>query len=226
MLADGGRDPAVLDFAASLRREYGNDPASVPASLLETAIVVGALRGDRAEFEDDRRRFETTNVPIERQYFLGAVGTFRDPALRAEALDYALRGPLRPHEVLTIPGAMALNALGVEYTVTRHYDDAAANWMMQHFPELSQRMPPDFQPRILALGAGCTEERASALRSFAADTSKHVRGGAAAIERLVDSIDQCAELRRRESARVERWLLEHAATANGGGRTVDAPAAK
>src|SRR4029077_6152249 len=107
VLARSGQDTKVLDYAESLRKAYMGDRASVPPSLVETASDSGAIRGDRALFDEYRKRFESTTVPIERGLFLAGLGSFKDPDLRALALSYALSGPLRPQEPLTIPNAMA-----------------------------------------------------------------------------------------------------------------------
>ena len=211
LLADAGRDSRVVAYAESLGRAYRRDPASVPASLVELGLVAGAMRGDRALFDEYRRRFETTQVPIERPLYLAGLGTFRDPELRKAALDYALSGPLRPHETLMIPTAMAVNTLGPEYRGGLIYPDDVAKWMTDHFAELSSKMPPNFASRIMALGGGCSQSRLSAMRAFFGAPSHRIQGGEATLRRLADAIQECSNLHTRESGRVERWLLSQVA---------------
>src|SRR6185503_397212 len=50
LLAEGGRDARVIAYAETLSRSYRKAAGSIPASLVETGIVVGAMRGDRAQF--------------------------------------------------------------------------------------------------------------------------------------------------------------------------------
>jgi len=209
MLANVG-DTAVLDYAEQLGQSYRKDPASVPPSLAETGIVVGAYRGDRALFDEYRRRFETTVVPIERTLYLVGLGSFRDPALRKAALEYALSGPLRPQETLTIPSATATDLLGAESRFGGQFDDEIARWMVEHYQELVAKMPPNFATRVLTLQGGCGNDRVEAVRAFVADPSHKMLGGAARSQRLMDEIRECANLHNRESERVERWLLSRA----------------
>ena len=207
LLGDAGGDTRVLAYAESLSRAYRRDPASVPASLVETGIVLGALRGDRAQYEDYRRRFETTRVPIERQLYLGGLGSFRDPTLRTAALDYALSGPLRPQETLMIPAAMASNSLGSDARSGLIYPDPIVRWMFDHFTQLEAKLPPNFATRIMGLGVGCSQDRLRALRTYFKEPSHRVLGGEATLARLSDAIEEGAALHERESARAERWLF-------------------
>jgi hypothetical protein len=209
LLADGGHDARVVAYAESLGRDFRRDPGSIPPSLVETGIVVGAMRGDRAQFDDYRRRFETTRVPAERPIYLAGLGNFRDPALRAAALDYALSGPLRPQETLMIPSAMAVSGTAIGRGGSAIYPDDVTRWMMDHFADLSAKMPPNFSTRLMALGGGCSEDRLDKLTSYFKDPSHRIQGGEATLSRMTDAIRECSGLHERESARAERWLLAH-----------------
>jgi alanyl aminopeptidase len=211
VLARVGHDSRVMAYAESLGRAYRRNPSSIPASLAETGIVLGAVNGDRALFDEYRRRFETTNVPIERPLYLAGLGSFRDPALREAALDYALHGPLRPQEPLMIPSAMALNSLGADAGrgSALIYSDEVTEWMLAHFDELRAKLPPNFGTRIMNLGGGYSADRVRRLRAFFADPAHKVQGGDPTLQRMSDAIEECASVHTRESQRVERWLSLH-----------------
>jgi len=213
LLATQG-DAAVIGYAERLGAAYRRDPTSVPPSLLDFGIVVGAYRGNRMQFEDYRRRFESTTIPNERAAYLAGLAGFRDPALRREALSYALTGPLRPQEGLVIPANMSLNPLGVESgrSGSRQYPDDVTDWMMDHFSALAGRMPPNFAARALSLGSGCSNERLERMRTWLADPAHRALAGESSVRRQSDATLECSTLHERESARVERWLAGHAAT--------------
>jgi alanyl aminopeptidase len=65
-MARYGRDEATLVRAETMAKAYLEDPSAVDPSLAEVALSLAAIRGDRALFDGYRRRFETTQVPIER----------------------------------------------------------------------------------------------------------------------------------------------------------------
>ena len=201
------QDSRVIAYAETLSRSYRRDAASVPASMVETGIVVGAVRGDRAQFEDYRTRFESTKVPIERTLYLNGLAAFRDPALRRAALDYALNGPLRPQETLVIPGGTSLNSLGGEGRSSDLYPDEIVQWSFDHFDELREKLPPNFAARIVGLGSGCSKERLASLQKFFSDPKHQVLGGEATLKRMEDALRECAGVHERESERVERWLM-------------------
>jgi alanyl aminopeptidase len=209
LLARSGHDSRAVAYAESLGRAYRRDPASIPASLSDFGIEVGATRGDRAQFDDYRKRFEATNVPIERSLYLSGLGHFEDPALRKAALDYALTGPLRPQETLMIPNAMAVNGLGGDggRGSGLAYPDDVTHWMFDHFADLRAKMPPNFSSRIMGLGGGCSSDRITALKAYFREPAHKVMGGDNTLRRLGDAIEECASLHDRESSRVERWMM-------------------
>jgi len=206
-LANAGRDARVLIYAESLSRAYRANPSSIPPSLIEPAIVLGAVRGDHTLFSEYRHRFETTKVPIERSYYLAGLGTFKDPALRDSALDYALHGPLRPQETLMIPFAMATNSLGTEFRGAGDYPDQVYNWMLKHYPELSAKVPPNFVSRVIPLAGGCDRARVQQLRDFFAQPGRNAMGIDQTLNRLETSVNECASLYDREALLIEHWFL-------------------
>jgi hypothetical protein len=90
-MGDEGRDPGTLAFARDRCRAYLADPASVDPSLVQVVIRLSAHGGDRALYEEYKQRAEHAATPGLRQQFLGALGSFRDPELRAATLRYAGR---------------------------------------------------------------------------------------------------------------------------------------
>jgi alanyl aminopeptidase len=205
-LGDAGRDRRVVAYAESLGRAYLQDPRAIDPSLAEVSITLPALRGGRALFEEYRKRFENTKVPIERTLYLAGLGSFRDPQLRAAALDYALKGPLRPQEVLQVPQAMAVNAMGAEWRGASVYPDAVFDWTLKRHAEIATRLPPNFLVRVMSLSQGCGDDRLAAARAFYSEPTHHILGGERAMERMTDATKDCISLRDREARRVAEYL--------------------
>jgi alanyl aminopeptidase len=210
LLGQAGKNMQVLAYAETLSASYRRDPSSIPPSLVEPAITLAAIRGDRVLFDEYKRRFETSRVPNERLLFLSALGWFKDPALRQAALDYALTGPLRPQEVLVIPYSMAIDRTGAGNRGGFQYPDDVVKWMTDHWDAVSSKMPPQFASRILRLAGGCSQERAQELAAFCADPRRQQIGVATSMHRLVEAIEECGGLHDREAERVARWMLQQA----------------
>ena len=210
LLAQAGRNTTILAYAETLSSSYRRDPTSIAPSMVEPAIALGAVRGDRALFDEYRRRFETTRVPLERHLFLSALGWFKDPALRREALAYSLSGPLRPQEALLIPYSMSLDRLGAGFRAGSQYPDDVVQWMTQHWGDITAKFPPQFAARVLRVAGGCSKERAQALRAFCDDPGRREVGVNASMRRLVEAIEECASLHDREAERAARWMIQWA----------------
>ena len=213
LLGDAGGSPWVMSYAESLSRAYRSSPTSVPPSLVDPAIVLGARRGDTATFDDYRRRFETATVPGDRALYLVGLGSFRAPAQRASALEYALHGPLRPQETQVIPAAMS--ETGLTAPANRGgggvFSDEMAKWTLDHWDELVAKIPPNFAARYLRTAGGCSKEREAQVRQFFADPKRDRPGIRATLRRMADAMEECSSLHDREAERVERWLETRAA---------------
>ncbi|HEX7078065.1 MAG TPA: M1 family metallopeptidase [Candidatus Eisenbacteria bacterium] len=200
-LADDGRDAAVLAVADSLARSFLNDRGSVDPSLVGTALLTTAIHGDSTLFGEFRRRFETTEVPTDRPDYLSALGNFHDPALRKDALDYALHGPLRPHELFTIPSVMA---------GTPEFRDETWAWWMENYDSVTSRMPPEYAVYVPYMAGGCDAARLEQAKTFFADPKHAPPGTLKELAKLSESVGDCVGLRGREGAAVARLLRESA----------------
>jgi alanyl aminopeptidase len=202
-LGSQGADPEVRQLAARLMREYLQDPTAVAPEIAGTVLGVAAIEGDAALFETYRQRFETTADPVERTRILGALGRFERPELARRVLDYVLAGPLRPHELRTIP------------FVVSFADDASRDrafaWVRSHWSELVARMPPDRVPSMVRLAAGCSAERLAVGRDFFGAPERRQPVLDVQLSRVADQVGECVALRRREGMAVAASLEAAAA---------------
>lgn len=205
-LGDEGQDKQVDAYADSLAALYLNDPAAVDPQLAGTVLVLAAAHGDRAFFDECRTRFENATNPTERGRFLFLVGSFRDPALQQEALDYGLTAPLRPMEIFTIPSAM------MSY---RKNEDMIFNWVLDHYDEIMSHLPPEFGAYMPFVASGCSRERLARAKEFFAMAEHNVPGTNEQLAKVADQVTDCAGLREREGEAVNRYIKEFAAS-NGG----------
>jgi hypothetical protein len=72
------------------RRAHGDRPP-----MIDVVLHLAALQSDRALFDEFLQRFKSAKTPGDRQRFLAALGSFRNPDLMDRALRYSLTGPLR-----------------------------------------------------------------------------------------------------------------------------------
>jgi alanyl aminopeptidase len=200
-LANEGRDAALRGHAQQLARDYSRDPASIDPALATNALRLAAMRGDAAMFDEYSRRFETTQIPADRQRYLVSLGEFRDPALVQRALAYALSSKTRPQEVLTIPSVVSEGDLKNE--------DLAYQWITGNYGTIVKRIPPDVGAFLPQFADGCSEERLERAKAFFADPAHQVEGTLKELAKVADSVTNCVSLRKREGAAVAEFLTKN-----------------
>lgn len=196
-LGEEGQDPMVLGYADSLARVYMHDPAAIDPALINTSVILAVQDGDRAMFDECKKRFETAQIPQQRSLFLSALGNFRDPVLVDEALSYALSGPLRPNEFFYIP-----------FSVASHpsYEDRVFEWQIANYETITSKMPPMFASFMPYMAGGCSRERLAKATEYYSDPSRNVPGTEETLAKVSDQVNDCAGLRDREGAKVAEYL--------------------
>ncbi|HZL85834.1 MAG TPA: ERAP1-like C-terminal domain-containing protein, partial [Candidatus Krumholzibacteria bacterium] len=196
-LGDTGKDVAILEMAENLARRYVQDPHSIDAQLSGVALQLSAIRGDRALFDDYRQRFESAQVPADRNRYLGALANFRDPEIIEEALRYTLTGPLRSNELLTIPGGL------VGYPPQR---DRVFRWLTENYDAIGKRLPPEFMGFMPFMAGGCSAERLAKAQEFFGQPQHQAPGTTVQLAKVGDQVHDCVGLHEREGAAVAAFL--------------------
>lgn len=196
-LADVGRDPHVIRFAMEKAQAYLKDPASVDPQIATTVLKIASHGGDRALFDEYRKRFESARTPGERSRYLAALSGFHDPKLREEALRYAISGPLRPNEIFAIPLGIGASQAG---------RDLRFRWFTQNYPAISSRIPPLFVSNLPFMAAGCEADRIAAAKTFFGESRHRVEGTLKELAKVEEQVNDCVKLRSREQEKVARYL--------------------
>jgi alanyl aminopeptidase len=198
-LGDEGRDPQVREHARAEARAWLANPSEGDASMAGVALQLAALDGDRALFEEYRKRFEAATIPADRTRYLQALGAFSDPGIVEEALRYSLAGPLRPQEMFSIPLRVAAQSPAQEERTYR--------WMTENYAAITSRVPPSVAATWLPhFAGGCSEERLAAAREFFADAARSLPGTETELQKVGEGVKSCVELREREGRAVGAYL--------------------
>ena len=197
-------DPEVLDWARRAVRRYLAHPDSVDASVVGAALKLAARDGDSLLFEDYRLRLESTKIPSERARFLVALGHFRNRALQERALDYALTGPLRPQEILTIPNNVAEND---------DLKERVWRWFTSGHDVIVKRIPPFYLPELPSFARCCDARRIRRYRVFFGTPKADFPGTQEELAKVIERSNDCAGLRERQGGAVGAYLHEPARAA-------------
>ena len=196
-LGKEGRDETVLDDAVSVVKAYQKDPASIDPAVAGISLRLSAQRGDLALFKEYCGRFESAKIPADRSRYLAALGSFETPEVVDAALAYALAGPLRPQELLTI----ARNLY-----VTPSSRPAVWSWVRTNFKTIASRVPPNYTAFLVHYAAGCSTGPLDEARAFFSSPEHDVPGISVELAKLADEVNDCAALRKREEPAVAAFL--------------------
>jgi hypothetical protein len=189
-------DTRATSLPRALVRSYLTDGSVIDPSLAVTLLRLAALEGDAALFDEYRRRFESAEVPQERERFLWSMGYFEDPDLHARVLRYALAGPLRPTELSALLSSWLSSASR----------DRAFRFVTDHYATITERIPPSYAAYMPRFADGCSLERLEHAKRFFADPAHQIAGAERQLAKLAEEVTDCAGLRAREGAAVADYL--------------------
>ncbi|MCH9651992.1 MAG: M1 family metallopeptidase [Deltaproteobacteria bacterium] len=199
-LGSEGRDPKVKDFARRQALAYLENPTSVEPALVIPALRLAAHQGDEALFKKYREGFEAAKNPTERSNFLIALGSFHHPALRSQALEYALSGPLRPNEVsIVFQGAPN----------TKAGRDSFFHWFTENYDRIAERLPEIFMGFLPYVASGCSQERLDKAKVFFAAPEHQAPGTERTLLLVSETVTDCLRLRQREEASARAFLANY-----------------
>jgi aminopeptidase N len=92
MLAQYGRDPQLIAKARATADQYMKDPQSVNAELAGKALLISAMNGDAALYNQYVSHLKAAKTPEEYGFYLQALGFFPEATLAKRTYDLVL-GP-------------------------------------------------------------------------------------------------------------------------------------
>jgi aminopeptidase N/puromycin-sensitive aminopeptidase len=191
-----GKDPAVLAQAKQITEQYLADPASVDATLGQTALSIAARNGDAALFDRLQKLFETSTNPELQQGALSLLAQFTDPALTVRALDYAASGKVRNQDTARQFG------IALQLSETR---EQAWKYIQSHWDQVQTQVSPQMLTRVVAsTGAFCTQAGRDSVKDFF--TTHKVPAANISLKHALEHIDGCIELRTLQEPNLNKWL--------------------
>ncbi|HKP94132.1 MAG TPA: M1 family aminopeptidase [Fibrobacteria bacterium] len=197
LLARQGRDAEAGKQGEALAALYLKDPRKVDPSLVKAALSVAAARGGMGLFRAYRKAFETAATPVSRELFLSALGAFRDPGAADSALDYALHGPLRPHELTAIPRQLGSR---------REYRKKTLAWVMANLETLIRRRPLEDAAYLPWFASRSGPEKWAEAKAGFMEWDARIPGLAKEMEKVEAEVDRVADLRARDREKVITFL--------------------
>ena len=191
-----GKDPAVLAEAAQIAQKYIADPASMDATLGQTALAIAARNGDASLFDKLQAVYETTNIPEFKDGALRLLAEFENPELVKRSLDYDLSGKVRNQDV-----AIQL-AIGLTLDATR---DRTWAYIKANWDKVQAQLTTEMGEVLVGATANfCSAEERDDVQSFFA--AHKVAASDQTLRHAIERMNGCIEFRSLQEPNLKQWL--------------------
>ncbi len=201
-----GQDPALAAQARELALKWTKNRDAVQADMVEVVLKVAAWNGDKALYESLLAEARKSKNRRERGRIIGAIGTFRDPAIAGTALDLMLTSDL---DVRELTGLLRSFQQSSE-TERAPWEFVKANYD-KLLPRLPSRLGVDAGAILPMSGASfCDETGYRQVKDFFEERIRTVSGGARALAMTLEAIQLCKARIPAQAPEVAQFLKNYA----------------
>jgi aminopeptidase N/puromycin-sensitive aminopeptidase len=195
-LGNYGKDPAVLAQAREIAAKYLADPASVDASLGQSALSIAARNGDAALFDQLQKIYESSTNPEFQEGALRLLAQFENPALVQRSLDYATSGKVRNQDAI-IQFAIALQ--------TDNNRDQAWKYIQNNWEKVQAQFTTFLGAALVSSTSSfCTAESLADVDQFF--STHKVASSDVALKHALERIGGCIEFRKLQEPNLDQWI--------------------
>ncbi|TMB34790.1 MAG: M1 family metallopeptidase [Deltaproteobacteria bacterium] len=214
VVGDAGEDPQILSGARARAETWLRERRGVDPEVVGTALHLAATRGDQALFDALHGAARAEKDRRARQQLLGALGSFRDPALVKQAFAIALSDEFPIRE--TIPLVMGATKSPVTRTIA--YDFVRSN-----FDALAARLPRREGGSSLVGAASvlCDDTKRDEIEGFFKERLQKSLGGPRRYTQAMETLRTCSVFKGAQAASVAAFLAsrkERLSAGSGGSR--------
>lgn len=197
-LGNYGKEPTVLAEARKIAQQYLADPASVDATLGQTALSIAARNGDAAFFDQLQKIYETATNPEIQIGALHRLAQFEDPALAERSLNYTISDKVRNQD------ASGQITMAMANPATR---ELAWKFIQSHWDKVIAQMTTATGAHLVgSTGNFCTAGARDEVNAFFA--MHKVPSSDRSLRTAIEEINGCAELRSLQEPNLKTWLAD------------------
>jgi alanyl aminopeptidase len=202
LVANQGEDEALVAEAGRLTAEWFGDHGVLPPDVTGLVLSTAARRGDRALFDRFVSALRATHEEREREWLLGALGSFRDPAMVEAGFQLFLSGELDPRESL----GLLFGPLRDARTQTLPY-----GLIIGDYAKVAAALPSfagfDLAAYLPFVATGfCDAAHRAEAEAFFKERSATAQGGPRLLAQALETVGQCAALRAAQGSSVSEFL--------------------
>jgi aminopeptidase N len=195
MLAQYGRDPQLIAKARATAEQYMKDPQSVDAELAGKALVISAMNGDAALYDQYVAHLKTAKNPEEYGSYLQSLGMFPQPELAKRTFEIVLGPDVKNQN---------LNALFVPL-VNYHVQPEAWELLKADFPAVMKKIDASDAVGIAqAASVFCDAGLRDDSQKFFAD--QKLPGSERILQNAKDQVNACIQVRDLQQKNLSTYL--------------------
>ncbi|HEY5950957.1 MAG TPA: M1 family aminopeptidase, partial [Kofleriaceae bacterium] len=193
------QDPKLSKQALALSDRWLADRTGVDDEMLDAVLRTAARIGDQARFDKMVDATKHARDRTEKQRLLRALGSFRDPAIAARALELVRGTELDLRDTISILYAI---------TFSRETRKLGLAFITQHIDDLLARMRDDEAAGFLGALAGgfCSAEQRGAMLELVGPRAAKYSGAEAGVKRGLEQSEQCIKNVERQLPAIKRFL--------------------
>ena len=195
MLAQYGRDPALVAKARATAEQYMKDPQSVSPDLAGKALVIAAMNGDAALYDQYVAHLKTAKSPDEYGFYLQALGMFPQPELAKRTYELVLGPEVKNQDLYALYFPL------VNYRV----QPEAWELFKTDFPEILKKVDaPDAVGLAQVAGAFCDAGLRDDAQKFFAE--QKLPGTERILRNAKDAVNACIQVRDLQQKNLSSYL--------------------
>lgn len=195
MLAQYGRDPVLIEKARATAEQYMKDPQSVSPEIAGKSLMIAAMNGDAALYDQYVARLKGAKNPEEYGFYLQALGMFPEPELAKRTYDLVLGPDVKNQDLYAL------------YFPLINYRVQPQAWELfkTDFPAIMKKVDgPDAVSLAQAAGAFCDAGlRDDSQKFFAA---QKLPGTERILQNAKDQVNACIQVRDLQQKNLASYL--------------------
>jgi cytosol alanyl aminopeptidase len=186
LVATHGEDPDLSSQASALAHEWLKNRQSLHPDMVEPVLSAAAWNGDRAFFDLLVDEIKQDKIQRERSWMIGALDSFRDPAIIHARLELVLGSGIDPREMR--------NTL---FNAPAHAREIVWQYIQNNFDALNSALPGargiPFGATLPTAAVGfCDEEHRQQVEKFFQPRMATLPGGARNLANALERISLCS----------------------------------
>ncbi len=198
LVAASGNDKPLIEQATALAWKWLDDKKAVEPEMVGVVLGIAAQYGDQKLFDRLHKDAKAAEDRADRGRLLGAMGSFSDPKIVAQAMGISITDEFELRE------ALSLLQGGFTDRRTRNF---AYEFVTKNIDAIIKKLPEPFRPYIaFTFVPMCDDSRKAEFEGFFKPRLEKLEGGPKMLAQALEALSLCAAARKAQTPGVIAFL--------------------